>query len=546
MPPPNAAIYYVPEGYSTAGAQLMGINVASEGMLRGFARHAGVERLYAFCEGAGAGLAFAQAVGAWDPRLATEWIAAGDIDKIAPLGTLMLPGPGLGAYAWARRRVGAGAFSLCGVTHTTATPLALDALTDLLVAPVEPWDAVVCPSRTVRAMVAALLEDQLSYLEERFGRLSQVRPQLPVIPLGIDGATFAPDPAARAAARAGLGVSDDEVVLLYAGRLNPAGKSHPIPLFLAAAMAAARAKAPLRLLLCGWFADADIEAAYREAAEMICPDVPLTIVDGRISDTRARAWAGADIFVSPVDNIQETFGLTPLEAMAAGLPVIASDWDGYRDTVRQGVDGLLIQTWTPPPGQGGDLARGYGARVTGYEAYVGAAAQATAIDTAAFAEAIAALADDPDRRAAMGAAGCARAGAEFDWARIIPQYQELWVELASRRRQASPPVGLSNPYPARPDPFRAFAGYPSRFIRPDTRLRPGRTAPEMIEVLLASPLIVLAAPSLPAAATLAGMVEAVEAGPATVAAILEAHGETEALWRGLGWLAKYGFVQLEP
>ena len=45
-------------------------------------------------------------------------------------------------------------------------------------------------------------------------------------------------------------------------------------------------------------------------------------------------WAAADVFLSLVDNIQETFGITPLEAMAAGLPVVASDWDGYRYTMR--------------------------------------------------------------------------------------------------------------------------------------------------------------------------------------------------------------------
>ena len=38
-----------------------------------------------------------------------------------------------------------------------------------------------------------------------------------------------------------------------------------------------------------------------------------------------------DIFVSLSDNIQETFGLTPLEGMASGLPVVATDWNGYRD-----------------------------------------------------------------------------------------------------------------------------------------------------------------------------------------------------------------------
>lgn len=45
-------------------------------------------------------------------------------------------------------------------------------------------------------------------------------------------------------------------------------------------------------------------------------------------------WA-CDLLISRADNPQETFGITPLEAMAAGLPspCIVSDWNGYRDDI---------------------------------------------------------------------------------------------------------------------------------------------------------------------------------------------------------------------
>ena len=58
-------------------------------------------------------------------------------------------------------------------------------------------------------------------------------------------------------------------------------------------------------------------------------------------------WASADLFLSLVDNPQETFGLAPVEAMAAGIPVIG-DWDGYRFTVSDGVEGFRIPTLAPP------------------------------------------------------------------------------------------------------------------------------------------------------------------------------------------------------
>ena len=54
------------------------------------------------------------------------------------------------------------------------------------------------------------------------------------------------------------------------------------------------------------------------------------------------ALAAADLFCSPADNLQETFGLSVLEAMASSLPVVASDWNGYRDLVLHGSTGWLV------------------------------------------------------------------------------------------------------------------------------------------------------------------------------------------------------------
>ena len=49
----------MPEGYTTAGERIMGIQAACEGMLHGFIRHAGVDRLYVFAEYLASGTAFA-------------------------------------------------------------------------------------------------------------------------------------------------------------------------------------------------------------------------------------------------------------------------------------------------------------------------------------------------------------------------------------------------------------------------------------------------------------------------------------------------------
>jgi phosphatidyl-myo-inositol alpha-mannosyltransferase len=60
--------------------------------------------------------------------------------------------------------------------------------------------------------------------------------------------------------------------------------------------------------------------------------------------------AQGDVFVAPALG-QESFGIVLVEAMAAGVPVVASDIPGYREVVRADVDGSLV-----PPGDPAALA----------------------------------------------------------------------------------------------------------------------------------------------------------------------------------------------
>ena len=52
----------------------------------------------------------------------------------------------------------------------------------------------------------------------------------------------------------------------------------------------------------------------------------------------------SDVFISLSDYCGETFGLTVMEAMACGLPVVISDFAGYKTHITDGVEGYYIQT----------------------------------------------------------------------------------------------------------------------------------------------------------------------------------------------------------
>ena len=70
--------------------------------------------------------------------------------------------------------------------------------------------------------------------------------------------------------------------------------------------------------------------------------------------------------------------------MAAGLPVVVSDWDGYRYTVSDGVEGFRVPTLAPSHArQGEELARQHDHGLLTYQDYVGAVAQHVAVDTEA-------------------------------------------------------------------------------------------------------------------------------------------------------------------
>ncbi len=120
---------------------------------------------------------------------------------------------------------------------------------------------------------------------------------------------------------------------------------------------------------------------------------------GRVSDEdKARFLRTADIFCAPSTG-QESFGIVLLEAMAAGLAVVASDIHGYKKVVQRNVTGLLVEPKDPD----------------------------------ALCQAMARLIDDPALRERLGRAGAERAQ-EFDWAHVTRQLVEVYEEVVGRAR----------------------------------------------------------------------------------------------------------------
>ena len=528
----------------------MGRHFAGHGFLSAFARHASAPQITGFVRNAASGRSFINFINDLNPSANPRIILQDKPLALSKTGCLFTPAPINATQAWTRELYGARSWSLCGVNHTLSSDRTMDSITDWLTLPIQSWDAVICTSTVSRDVIVRLLNRQAEYLRQRVGATKFVTPQLPVIPLGVDCDAQSGYAAQRDPARAALGLAPDEVVVLFLGRLSFHAKANPAPMYLALERAAQKHR--FVLIECGWTANEPLAKAFEAARAKLCPSVRSIVLDGRQQDERAKAWAAADIFCSLSDNIQETFGLTPIEAMAAGLPVVVTDWDGYRDTVRHGTDGFAVPTIAAPAGAGLDLSVRYAQGMDSYDSFIGQASLGVCVDIDATADAFIRLASDPELRRRLGANGAARAREVYDWKVIVRAYENLWDKLARIRREKSPLPASSTSAsyrPARPDPYDLFASFPSSTLSLKHQIRraPGISLDEVKERLELK--VTLATSAFGASVDiLSALWLGLSAAGETVESVLAKlpQHESPRTTRFLVWLAKLGLAQIDP
>jgi glycosyltransferase involved in cell wall biosynthesis len=224
--------------------------------------------------------------------------------------------------------------------------------------------------RAARRLVAVSDAARDAYLARGWDRPDRVV----TVPNGV--ARMA-QPGAGPAIRAELGLGPDDVVAAMVTVLRP-GKGHDVA---AAALAALRPQHPrLRLLVLG---DGPDRAAIERA---LAPLGDAAVMAGHRDDVM-RVLDAVDVLVHPTRA--DAFPTALLEAMAAGVPIVATAIGGIPEIVEHGRTGLLV----PAPPQPADVAAALGT-----------------------------LVGDPGQRAALAAAGRDRFAARFavePWARRL-------------------------------------------------------------------------------------------------------------------------------
>ena len=547
----NAALFYASDGYRPAEKGINGRRVAGESFLKGFLRHADVSEFVILSKATTEAEEVASLVRILRPNIPLRAVGLVRPGKIAPLTQLYYPAANFASEAWRRADNGSAAWTISGITHTTSTMGIMQGLFDLRMAPVMDWDALICTSRAVRASVATQMDLIDEHIRMRFKCDPPPRPMLPVIPLGIHVDDFARDEAARIALRARLGCGPDDVVFSTIARLTPHEKFDPLPIYIAmqAATKSLKPGQKLHIVFCGVFRHPYAKAVFTKGAADLMPDVGFLLLDGAKAEDRTAALSGADVSLFMIDNIQETFGLAPLEGMAAGLPLLVSDWDGMKDTVTPDV-GLRIKTRTLGPRHTANESLRLQGGIDDYSQYCAAVSAMTEVDMADLKAGIVALATNPDLRARLAAGAKARVRQQYDWAAVIPQYQALWAEQEKVRA-----AGLARSQripghmlPVAPAPTLLFGGYPSEvadparnhFVACDLTGRP--TLAQVLALRNYAALNRFFAGPEQIAAVLGTVTRA--ASPADVQTIATATGLNPMyVDRVLMWLLKYDFIR---
>lgn len=547
---PGAALYHVAR--SIEQANVAGIDVAVERLTDAFLRHARQEILYCYAQDDASFTAFRErAVALGRIAEACVQIPLHAPEGIADAGCLLHPDPNIAPYAWPRRWHDQRGYSLCGISHTMSSANVMDAVANCVTFPTQEWDAIVCPSRAIAGAIRALWDEWRTYLADRTGGRPGCPVQLPVIPLGIDTSSFAQnrEPGRRAELRHRLGIAEDAFVVLFHGRISFYSKAHPLPILLAAEHLANRIERPVVLLFYGHFPSERFEQEFVALVEDIAYRSTVRIIANTDPAYPAGVWSAADVFTSLSDNIQESFGLTPIEAMASGLPVLVSDWDGYRDTVTHGAEGLVVPTVMPPAGSGLDLGYRYLVGDETYGSYIAAGSQTTAVDVEATAQALELLAVNETLRLRLGAAGAARADGVYDWRHIIPAYESLWEELATRRARGteSVPRAVTRPaHPSRPDPYKMFAGFPTGQLTLSDRLEIAASSLDAINALLQHRMNMFTPGILLDGDQIAVLIQSIKREPGMSAAELVtalSPGDRPRVLRTIAWLLKLGYLR---
>ncbi|MDP0588352.1 MAG: glycosyltransferase [Candidatus Endonucleobacter bathymodioli] len=363
-------------------------------------------------------------------------------------------------------------FVITGRAHTLCTDSNLSKTRDLVLSSLTKSDAVLCSSQAQTTVMETLLETAQERLTAQTGASVRYPGQLKTLPLGIDGDDK--NHLSKLQARELLGYQPEQYVLLCVGRFSPADKMDLHPLLLVANDLLEEREIINFLVVLAGNGDAGgeyIQSLLRQSYDLNLEGrvrFELTIDDER----KHLLYQAADVFISLADNVQESFGLAPLEAMNYSLPVILSEWNGYRELIAHGYSGFLIKTLST---DNDHLSRPLSIVEPEHSLLI--EAQGTAVDLQSAVDIIEQLINDEGLRLAIGEAAKKRVMELFHWPILIKQYHTIIDSLSQSGHHLSSADGVCGGLSFQ----QAFKHYPSHILEDNDYLE---TTDRGVRVLL--------------------------------------------------------------
>jgi len=290
------------------------------------------------------------------------------------------------------------------------------------------YDSIICSSNAVKTAVKKQFEIVSDAIYRQFNIKMDFEGRLDVVPLGVDTDIFKPGD--KYTERKEYGIPENATVMMWLGRFSAYDKADLLPM-IRVFKKIYKDYDNLYLVMVGHDV---MKKPYLPYLKKIILEWNLSdrviIIEKNDVSKRHKLLACADIFLSPIDSVQETFGLTPIEAMACGVPQIVSDWNGYKETVEEGVTGFRIPTLWLKCDRDISASNLFFKHDFEYEAFYShfLMGQTIAVDLVIFEKKLRLLIENEGLRAEMSANSVA-AAKKFAWKNIIRKYEDLWSEL---------------------------------------------------------------------------------------------------------------------
>lgn len=164
-----------------------------------------------------------------------------------------------------------------------------------------------------------------------------------VIPFAIDtGFWCRQAPEADAAERARFGLPEGQKLLVYAGRIIPTKNIHL--LFYVLHYVRRLLGKNVGLCLCGRMPSQEYLQDLTVLANHLDIQTGVYWMGNLSAAELASLYRVSDTFITLTTHPDENFGFAPIEAMACGLPVVATAWGGLKDSIRHGETGYTVRT----------------------------------------------------------------------------------------------------------------------------------------------------------------------------------------------------------